>query len=428
MTRTIFVPRRRRDALASAAAVIIAALALSLPSVSLRAQALVPGGDFDICDYCGTLRGNTAFLVGRAGFGTTKGEFVLVNAATSDQDVDHDGYTPGIDFNRLYVSRIDDFTNIADPAQVIRGTNLALQDVPRPLRNGNQNTVGFIINIPSATPAGRYRGSITVQDSSLSIGLGPNGEALRVDRVFVEIEVLPNSSLGLVQADTAARATSLVLRGRPGQTVSGVVRIANLGNVPLADVRLEATDLVATSGTGLRIRGPGILFSPSARSSIAIGDTSRIAVSVRIPTGLLAGSYTGALIVQAEGLGTQQIPLTVIVTTPGDIVFETNPVVGRQGDNAVIIFNGDPGSSYQIRIFDMMGLTVYASPAGLSVFAGAQGSGDQEIAPADLAVRFNWPLVNGRGEQVAGGMYYVIVDVLQDGRRRQLRNKLMVIR
>ncbi len=404
------------------------AFATLIPTLSVRAQAVVAGGDFDICDFCGTLRGNTAFLIGRSGFGTTRGEFVLINAATSDQDVDRDGYTPGINFNRLYVSRIDDFSNVEDPARVIRGTELALQDVPRPLNNGNQNTVGFVINIPQGTPAGRYRGSITVQDSLIPIGLGPNGEALRVDRFFVEIEVVPDRGLDLVQSDSAARATSLLLRGRPGQTVSGVVRVANTGNANLTNVRFDATDLVASSGTGLRVRRERISFSPATITSVAFGDSSRLTVTVRIPPGLLAGTYNGTLTVQGDEINPLQIPITLIVTTPGDIVFETNPVVGRSGDNAVIIFNGDPGSDYEIRIFDMMGLTVFRSEPGLEVFAGATGTGGDVIAAPDQAVRFSWPLVNGRGEAVAGGMYNVIVDVQQDGERRQLRSKIMVIR
>jgi hypothetical protein len=114
----------------------------------------------------------------------------------------------------------------------------------------------------------------------------------------------------------------------------------------------------------------------------------------------------------------------VIVTTTGEIVFETNPITGRNADNAVIIFNADPGSVYRIRIFDMMGLAVFGSSG--TVFAG-QTTGNVRFA-ADQAVRFSWPLTNGRGEQVAGGMYLVVVDAQQDRRRRQMRDKLMVIR
>src|SRR5215213_7187986 len=69
----------------------------------VRAQ-VVQGGDFDIGDYLGNLSANTMHLRGREGFGTNTQAFVLVNAATSDQDVDRDGYAPGIDFRNLVVS------------------------------------------------------------------------------------------------------------------------------------------------------------------------------------------------------------------------------------------------------------------------------------------------------------------------------------
>jgi hypothetical protein len=208
--------------------------------------------------------------------------------------------------------------------------------------------------------------------------------------------------------------------------VSGVTRVANLGNVALENVRLEATDLVATSGTGLRIRNERISFSPTAVSSLGIGDTTRITVTVRIPQGILAGEYRGDLVAQAEGVGEQRIPLTVVVTTPGDIVFEENPVIGREGDNAVIIFNADPGSTWELRIFDMMALTVFGQSG--RVFPGTPGDDGTTGFAGDQAVRFTWPLVNGRGENVAGGMYYVVVNAIQEGRVRQLRGKLMVIR
>jgi hypothetical protein len=406
----------------------LAAVVAGLGVAQTGSAQVVAGGDFDICDYCGSAQGNRVSLVGRAGFGTNRGTFVLINAATLEQDVDRDGYTPGVSFNGLVVSDTTDFVNLADPAQVILRTNLVIADFLNPLNNGFQNQVNFYVNVPNGTPAGLYEGRFTISDTLSAIALNPNGEALRVDAINVLIEVLPQRDFGLAQSDTGITATSLTLRGRPGQTVSGVFRVANLGNVDLENVRFDINDLVARSGTGLRVRPQQVSFSPPVLTAVPIGDSTRVSVTVRIPPGLLAGAYTGRLLVQADNVPSRQIPVNLVVTTPGDIVFESNPVVGRAGDNAVIIFNGDPGSAYQIRIFDMMGLTVFASAPGLTVFPGATDPGGGVIATPDQAVRFTWPLVNGRGESVAGGMYYVVIDAVQDGSRRQLRGKLMVIR
>ena len=409
-------------------AVLFAAAMLPIGTMPAAQAQVVTGGDFDICDYCASVQGNRVHLIGRPGFGTNRATFDLVNAATAEQDVDRDGYTPGVDFTALVVSDTTDFINIADPSQAILRSNLVIADFLNPLNNGFTNTVGFYVNVPNGTPAGRYIGRFTVADTLNPIRLNPNGEAIRVDALEVLIEVLPQSGLGLTQSDTALAATSLTLRGRPGQTVSGVFRVANLGNVELQNVRFDISDLVATSGTGLRIRPQQVSFSPNVLTTIPFGDSTRVNISVRIPAGLLAGTYTGRLLVQADNVAEVQIPVNLIVTTPGDIVFETNPVFGNRDDNAVIIFNGDPGSAYQLRIFDMMGLAVFASAQGLTVFPGQNDPGGGVIATPDQAVRFNWPLVNGRGEAVAGGMYYVVIDVQQDGARRQLRGKLMVIR
>ncbi len=429
MTRTLAL-RRLGTALrlgrTSHAAALALAMLLALP---LRGEAqVVAGGDFDICDNLGTLTGNTARLTGRSSFGTNRGIFVMVNAATIEQDCDNDGYTAGVNFSNLTVTDTTDFVNIANPSQVILRSNLVVQDFLNPLNNGFQNQIAFFVNIPAGTAAGVYRGRFEVSDTVAGVALNPNGEALRVDGVFVEVTVLPERGIDIVQGDTAARADSLVMRGRAGQTVSGVVRVANLGNTAVSNVRLDATDLVATSGTGLRIPKERVTFSPAQLTTLDLGDTTRVTVTVRIPTGLLAGPYRGDLLVQGADVDSRRIPLTVIVTTAGDIVFETNPISGRNGDLGVIIFNADPGTTWKLRIFDMMGITTFA--ANGTVFAGGDdgGGGGGGPFPGDQAVRFTWPLVNGRGEAVSGGMYYVVVEAVQEGTTRQMRSKLMVIR
>jgi hypothetical protein len=404
-------------------------LALGVARVGVaRAQGVVTGGDFDICDVCGTLRSNTAFLTGRAGFGTDQGIFVLVNAIDAANDVDHDGYTPapGVAFNNLAVIDTQDFVNLADPSRFIRRNNFVLASFLNPLNPGANKAVSFYVNIPAGTPAGDYKGRITIRDLVIPVGQNSNGEALRVDAIFIQIHVVDNSGFGLVQADTAARLDSLVIRGRPGATASGVVRIANLGNVDLSNVRLDVTDLVATSGTGLRISNSNVSFSPAQLTRVAIGDTQRVTVTVRIPLGLLAGPYRGDLIVQGASAPAIRVPLTLVVTGAGDIVYETNPVRGRNGDLAVIIFNGDPGTSWNMAIFDMTGTTTFT--ANGTVFQGTPANGNNPAVPGDQAVRFIWNLKNGTNRDVAGGMYYVVVNATQDGQRRQMRSKLMVIR
>jgi hypothetical protein len=387
----------------------------------------VAGGDFDICDYCGNLSGNVVRLRGRAGFGTEALTFVLFNAATSDQDVDSDGFASGVDFTDLFISSVTDFQNVADPSRIIEASNFVLGDALNPLRNGFQNAVRVSVRIPGGTPAGVYFGTVQIRDSVRAAGVNPNGELLRIDTFGIEVEVQPTFAAEFVRADTNIRADSLRISGRAGQTVRGVIRIANIGNVGLSNVHLESTDLVATSGTGLRIRSERISFSPEQLPSLAFGDTQRVVVTVRVPSGLLAGDYRGELLLQGDSLDVRAIPFTVSVETPGDLVFETNPVLGGNNDRAVVIFNADPGTRWEMRIFDMMGLAAYAAEG--TVFAGSVGTPDPlDDTPGDQAVRVTWPLQNGRGENVAGGMYYVVVNAVQNGETRQLRGKLMVIR
>jgi hypothetical protein len=412
--------RTRRSALGF----LLAASSLVAPGTAAQT---VTGGDFDICDFCGNLSANVMRLRGRAHFGTEQGTFVLINGANDAQDVDRDGWTSGVNFTGLFIANVDDFQNVADPTRIIESENFILGDALNPLNSGFQNVVNVSVNIPGGTAAGLYRGTVQIRDSLNAPARNANGELIRIDVFDIEIEVLPTHALELVRADTNARADSLRIGGRAGQTVRGVLRVANAGNVPLSNVRLESTDLIATSGTGLRIRSDRITFSPELLNTVALGDTQRVVVTVRIPTGLLAGDYRGDIIAQGDSVTARRIPFTVTVQTPGDLVFETNPVIGRAGDQAVIIFNADPGTRWEMRIFDMMGLAAYA--ANGTVFEGSAGSPDPiDDTPGDEAVRVNWPLTNGRGENVAGGMYYVVVNAVQDGSTRQLRGKLMVIR
>ena len=404
---------------------LLLALALLAPREA-RAQ-VITGGDFDICDFCGSLRSNRMFLRGRAGFGTDLQAFVLWNGTTADADVDGDGYDPtGVDFTNLIIAQVSPFVNVRDPATVIAPVNFVLSDFLNPLRAGFQNAVNIGVNIPLGTPAGVYVGEVQVRDTVRLGNINPNGELLRVDKFFIEVEVLPQSGFGLVEGNAAVALDSLVIRGSPGQTVTEVIRVANLGNTPLTNVRFDATDLIATSGTGLRIRSERISFSPEQIATLGQDDTARVVVTVRIPLGILAGSYRGELIVQADEVGETRVPLTVIVTTPGGIIFENNPVRGLLTDRAVIVFNADPGSLWQVRIFDMQALMTFKEDG--TVFAGATSGTPPVTAPGDQAVRVTWDLKNTRGENVASGMYYVVILAVQDGEVRQLREKLMVIR
>jgi hypothetical protein len=404
-------------------------VALVLGSAAARAQQ-VTGGDFDICDYCGDLVANTMHLRGRPGFGTNSGSFVLVNAADETQDVDKDGFTPGVNFTHLYVQQVTDFINVADPARVIAASNFVLGDFLNPLNNGFQNSVRVSVVIPNGTPAGIYRGTVGIADSVLIPGANPNGEALRRDVFTIEIEVLPVPNASLVQADTAATLDSLVIRGRAGDRASGVARIANIGNTPLTNVTLSVSDLRLESAVNIIIPSNRITVSPPSFSSVDISDTVRVTVTVDIPPGILGGRYRGTMTLQSAEAPPITVPVVLIVTSSRGIVFENNPVRNANGV-ARIAFNGDPGTEYTVVIYDMNGLIVFTSTD--SVFAGVTSTGAPATAQnpgigADFAVAVPWPLVNGRGEAVASGTYLVVVQSIVNGQRQLARDKLIVIR
>ena len=394
-----------------------------------RAQQVV-GGDFDICDDLGSLEGNVMHLRGRPGFGTTSGGFVLVNAANDAQDCDHDGFTPGVDFTNLYVQQVSDFVNVAEPSRVISSRNFILGDFLNPLRNGFQNVVGVTVNIPVGTPAGTYRGSVTITDSVRTRGINANGELLRVDGFTVEIEVLPVGEATLLQPDTTSPLDSLVIRARAGDRASGVFRIANTGNTPLTDVRVAVSDLRSESAVGIIIPSSAITASPPSFSSIGFGDTVRTTVTVSVPRGILGGRYRGTLIVQSANAPSIQVPLVLIVTSSRGIVFENNPARNAPGV-ARIAFNADPGTDYKVAIYDMDGLLAYTTTgtvfAGVTV-AGTPGTAANPAAGADFAVSVTWPLVNGRGEGIASGTYLVIAESIVNGQRQLAQAKLIVIR
>ena len=390
----------------------------------------VAGGDFDICDYCGSLVANTMHLRGRPGFGTNLGQFVLINAANDAQDVDRDGWTAGVNFTNLYVQQVTDFTNAAKPSNTIAASNFVLAEFLNPLNNGFQNVVSVSVNIPPGTPAGTYRGQVVIADSVLKPGLNPNGEQLRLDYFYIEIEVVPIASAELLQADTAATLDSLVIRGRAGQRTSGVARVANTGNTPLTNVTLSVSDLRLESAVNIVIPSNRITITPPSFSSLDVGDTVRATVTVDIPNGILGGRYRGTLTMQSAEAAPIEVPVVLIVTSTRGILFENNPVRNSSGV-ARIAFNADPGTDYQVAIFDMNGLIVFEANgtvfAGVTT-AGVAGTAANPAAGADFAVAVPWPLENDRGEAVASGTYLVVVQSIVNGQRQLARDKLIVIR
>lgn len=411
------------------ALVFALAMTVAMPRHSLAQQ--VPGGDFDICDYCGSLVANTMHLVGRPGFGTNLGQFVLINAANDAQDVDHDGWTPGVNFTNLFVQQVTDFINPQQPSQTIQASNFVLGDFLNPLNNGFQNSVSVSVNIPIGTPAGTYRGRVTIADSVLAPGpLNPNGEQLRLDFFYIEVEVLPVPSAQLLQGDTTANLDSLVIRGRAGERASGVARVANTGNTPLTNVTLAVSDLRLESAVNIVIPSSRITVQPPSFSSVGIGDTVRATVTVDIPAGILGGRYRGTLTMQSAEAGPIVVPVVLIVTSTRGILFENNPVRNANGV-ARIAFNGDPGTDYEVAIFDMNGLVVFIVKgtvfAGLDT-AGAVATSANPGVGADFAVAVTWPLINDRGEAVASGTYLVVVQSIVNGQRQLARDKLIVIR
>lgn len=408
-------------------------LALAVSAMSAQAQQLPAGScDFDVADDLGRhMYGSTVHLTGRQGASTNLGEFFLINADQPQNDVDHDGYNqPGTacDYTSIYVPSVlrRPLVNVDNPALAIPAQNVILLSLPRRLPNGTMARVEAFVELPQGTVAGRYIGEIQIRDSVRFVTNGPNNEILSNDRVFFEVIVVEDRAFGLVDPDSAAELDSVVIRGRAGQRATGVLRIANLGNVNLSDLRITATDLRSESAVGLIIPAANIAITPASLSGIQLGDTARVTVTVQIPRGILGGRYRGTLIVQAEGAAPQQIPLILIVTSARGILFGNNPVREINGDIANIAFNGDPGTPWILTIYDMAGMVTYKTKG--TVFAGAALPGNPTLVGADFAVNVIWPLRNNRGEGVASGMYLVVVESIVSGQRQLAQDKLMVIR
>lgn len=404
-----------------------AVLALAA-GVATRADAqLVVACDFDIADDLGRgTYGNTIHLTGRVGSSSDVGEFYLINGDSPASDVDLDGYGPGCDFQNIFVANRGNLVNVDDPALAIPAENILVVNLPELLFSGERVAVQTSVEVPSGTVAGRYTGWIEIRDSVIGPTLSITNDFLNRDIVYVELLVLEQSDLSIVSPDEAVEIDSVVVRGRAGQRASSVFRLANSGNTPLTDIRLSATDLRSTSAIGLVIPSERISFSAPSLASLGVADTARITVTVDIPRGILGGRYRGAIIVQTGTTAEERIPLIVIVTSTRGILFADNPVRSALGDFARIAFNGDPGTAYELGIFDMTGRLVWTDDG--TVFPGVGGTPTVPTPGADFAVNYTWPLTNGRGEAVASGMYLVVVQSIVNGERTLAQDKLMVIR
>lgn len=431
----------RRDGRAMPPAVwrrLALVIGLVLAPAVARAQNIV-SCDFDIDPNRGeNTYGGTIHLSGRSGASSTRGTFFIVNGNNPASDVKGDGYAVNCDYHHLFVSLKLPLVNVANPALAIPGSNIVVTNLNATLLSGEAEEVYVQVEVPAGTQAGTYRGSLTIRDDSITAVPNAEREILNLDGIDVEVQVLPDYGFGLVNADTAKALDSLVVPARAGQRVNSVFRIANTSNTPLTDVRLSASDLRSESAVGLTIPAQNITFDAPSFATIMVGDTVRTTVSINVPRGLLSGRYRGTLLVQADGAPATQIPLIVVVASNRGILFENNPVRSISGGVARFAFNGDPGTQYKVAIYDMAGLLVYTTQG--TVFAGvAPAAGSTACVPppgattcagpgADYAASVSWPLLNGRGQDVASGMYLVVVESIVNGKRQLAQDKLMVIR
>ena len=405
--------------------------------VAATARAQVVPCDFDVADDLGhQFWGSAAHIAGRAGGSSELADFLLINADKAEMDVDHDGFTQtACGYSNIFIPPAlrTNLVNISNAALAIPAANVVVTNLPQSLAAGTTARVGVYVEIPAGTPAGRYTGNFQIRDAVRGVALGPNNEVLGVDIVYIDLTVLPDLSFRIISSDSAAPLDSILIRARAGATGSAVFRLANTSNAPLTDIQISASDLRSESSTGLIIPKQAISFTPPTISSLLVGDTARVTVTVAVPRSVLIGRYRGTLLVQANGAPAAQIPLIVFVTGSGRaVLFENNPVRAYQGDVARISFPGDPGTTYQVGIFDMGGFLVYSTQG--TVFAGV-GAGGTTPAPgqppapgADFAASVTWPLVNGRGSKVASGMYFVVIESIVGGQRELAKDRLMVIR
>lgn len=392
----------------------------------LRAQNPV-ACDFDISDTRGTnVSGNTIRLTGRAGASSTRGQFIISNGNTAAGDEDGDGYGPACDFSNLFVAGRLNLINVANPSLAIPATSIIISNLNAVLKSGESEIVDVQVQIPTGTAAGRYIGHITIRDNAIFAVPNQEREILNLDGIDVEVIVVPEAGMSILNPDSPSRLDSLLVRARSGQRAEGVFRVANAGNTPLTDLRLSASDLRSESAVDLVIPAKNVTFNAPSFSALQLGDTARITVGVDVPRGLLGGRYRGTITVQGQGVASQTLPLIVIVTSNRGLLFRDNPVRTVNGDIGRIAFNGDPGTTWKLAIYEMTGLLVYTTTG--TVFNGAAIPSGGVGVGADYAVSVSWPLVNGRGEDVASGMYLVVVESFVNGQRQLAKDRLMVIR
>jgi hypothetical protein len=279
-----------------------------------------------------------------------------------------------------------------DGGYVVPGADVVLDPPTSAVPSCESAQLGLSLGLPQGYPLTTYAGTIT---------LFLDGEPVDEADILVDFE---GCNWLLDVRDHAYDVAGGVMRLAPplGGEVVGTFEIANLGNCDLRGI-------VASVGSGLP---SGLTTTVAAPESCGVSESVSGTVTVAWPDSLVQEAAYDALVSLESASGaSDSFRLRVrIGVEPGVLIYPNPCRVAEHGAGITVGFVGS-GRVTKVRIYDMAGGLVADLTDRLEA---KRGEGSRAV----------WTLTNDDGEDVASGVYLV---VLRSGDARYVR-KVMVIR
>jgi len=241
--------------------------------------------------------------------------------------------------------------------------------------------------IPANVLAGTYAGYVYAHAYA-------GGAEVSMDSFQIELNVKATPSIAVIE-DTVTTSSG------HGSVATVTFRIANTGNVDLANINFQATNFVGGSHV---IDANNVTFTPTSISYLPVDDSADVSVAISVPLGTYATDYYGVVTV-TNGQVEDHLVVKLTVTPSYDLDISDNEMnlVGN-----TMVYSGEVGDTVAGLHFKVINpnndqLNVDPDPFGNADLTGIKSYVTDLVAPNGCKISANNAQVVGLSTTIASG-------------------------